>query len=83
MHHVPSRVPRHPRSTFGANLRFARRAAGLTQRQLADQLSVDPIQVSRWERGASRPSEDHAVALCGLLKRELPWFYSENAEAAA
>jgi transcriptional regulator with XRE-family HTH domain len=31
-------------------LRTARRAAGLTQKQLAQELGVEPITVSRWER---------------------------------
>jgi transcriptional regulator with XRE-family HTH domain len=40
----------------GARLRTARRAAGLTQKQLADQLEVESITVSRWERGVTSPS---------------------------
>lgn len=75
-------MPGHPRSTFAANLRAARRNADLTQRQLADLLGVDPIQVSRWERGASRPQDNHIVALCACLKRDLGWFYTDQ-EAAA
>jgi transcriptional regulator with XRE-family HTH domain len=37
-------------------LRTARRAAGLTQKQLAEQLEVESITVSRWERGVTSPS---------------------------
>jgi transcriptional regulator with XRE-family HTH domain len=40
----------------GARLRTARRAAGLTQKQLAEALSVEAITVSRWERGVTSPS---------------------------
>jgi transcriptional regulator with XRE-family HTH domain len=40
----------------GARLRTARRAAGLTQKQLADRLEVESITVSRWERGVTSPS---------------------------
>jgi transcriptional regulator with XRE-family HTH domain len=40
----------------GARLRVARRTAGLTQKQLADQLGVESITVSRWERGVTTPS---------------------------
>ena len=40
----------------GARLRVARRSAGLTQKQLADQLEVESITVSRWERGVTTPS---------------------------
>jgi transcriptional regulator with XRE-family HTH domain len=35
---------------------MARRAAGLTQKQLADRLEVESITVSRWERGVTSPS---------------------------
>ena len=40
----------------GARLRTARRAAGMTQKQLADQLEVESITVSRWEREVTSPS---------------------------
>jgi transcriptional regulator with XRE-family HTH domain len=40
----------------GARLRTARRGAGMTQRQLAEQLGVESITVSRWERGVTTPS---------------------------
>ena len=40
----------------GKRLRTARRAAGLTQKQLADRLGVESITVSRWERGVTSPS---------------------------
>lgn len=40
----------------GARLRIARRAAGLTQKQLAAALGVESITVSRWERGVTVPS---------------------------
>ncbi|MFF9070515.1 helix-turn-helix domain-containing protein [Streptomyces sp. NPDC014891] len=32
-----------------------RRAAGLTQRQVADKLGVQPLSVKRWESGAVEP----------------------------
>jgi transcriptional regulator with XRE-family HTH domain len=41
---------------LGARLRTARRASGMTQKQLADQLGVESITVSRWERGVTTPS---------------------------
>ena len=40
----------------GDRLRTARRSVGLTQKQLADELGVESITVSRWERGATTPS---------------------------
>jgi transcriptional regulator with XRE-family HTH domain len=40
-----------------------REALGLTQKELADKLAVDKMSVSRWERGAIRPSEESLAAL--------------------
>ena len=40
----------------GGRLRTARRSAGLTQKQLAERLGVEPITVSRWEREVTTPS---------------------------
>ena len=40
-----------------------REALGLTQKELADKLGVDKMSVSRWERGAIRPSEESLKAL--------------------
>ena len=41
---------------MGGRLRTARRSAGLTQKQLAAELGVESITVSRWERGVTTPS---------------------------
>ena len=41
---------------MGGRLRTARRGVGLTQKQLAEQLGVESITVSRWERGVTAPS---------------------------
>ncbi len=46
-----------PRSGgVGGRLRTARRSVGLTQKQLAEELGVESITVSRWERGVTAPS---------------------------
>jgi transcriptional regulator with XRE-family HTH domain len=46
----------HESGGVGERLRTARRSVGLTQKQLADELGVESITVSRWERGATSPS---------------------------
>jgi transcriptional regulator with XRE-family HTH domain len=46
----------HESGGVGGRLRTARRSAGLTQKQLADELGVESITVSRWERGVTSPS---------------------------
>lgn len=39
----------------------------LKQRELASKVGVDPITVSRWERGATIPSDLHRVLLARAL----------------
>jgi len=46
----------HVSGGVGERLRTARRVAGLTQKQLAAELGVEAITVSRWERGVTIPS---------------------------
>lgn len=38
-----------------------------TQRQLASKLGIDPITISRWERGQTTPSDVHRVLLSRIL----------------
>lgn len=46
----------HDSGGVGGRLRTARRSAGLTQKELAAELGVEAITVSRWERGVTMPS---------------------------
>jgi len=50
------KVGTHESGGVGGRLRTARRSVGLTQKQLAEQLGVESITVSRWERGVTTPS---------------------------
>lgn len=56
-------------TTIGQRIAEKRKAAGLTQRQLAARISptLGPINVSRWEHDHYRPSLAHAL----ILQREL------------
>jgi DNA-binding transcriptional regulator YiaG len=49
----------------GAHLR---RAAGITQRQLADEIDVDVMTVSRWERRQRLPRPAEAARYARVLK---------------
>lgn len=51
----------------------------LTQRQLADELDVDVITVSRWERGATTPSDLYRVRIARLFGIHPNDLVSENA----
>jgi transcriptional regulator with XRE-family HTH domain len=64
---------------IGANLKAARKAAGLTQRQLAERIGTDSFQVSRWERGANRPQDDTLQALAFALGMDATAFFDRRA----
>ena len=54
--------------SFGARLRTLRRAAGLTQEELASRAGLSPNAVGTLERGAMRRPQPHTVrALSGAL----------------
>jgi transcriptional regulator with XRE-family HTH domain len=76
---MSSQATSRPATTLGANIKRARLAAGLTQRQLADRVDVDPMMVSKWERGWHRPSEENLIALTRELGRDMAWLYTERA----
>src|SRR5258708_7352729 len=46
----------------------ARRSKLLTQEQVAEELNINPVTVSRWERGESRPSLQQLAALCAFFE---------------
>ncbi|MCT4470647.1 helix-turn-helix domain-containing protein [Bosea spartocytisi] len=52
---------------FKAILRRARKAAGMTQQQVADALKVKHPAVNQWETGKTYPSTDNLFALANLL----------------
>ena len=58
-------------TTFGDVLRRARLAAGLTQRQLADQAGLSRAAVWRLEAARSRPRQEQTLALLAKVLPEL------------
>lgn len=61
---------------FGDIIRNARKAAGLTQRQLSQQLGVSNTSVSNWEKNLSKPDADMIQKLCGILRLQPNDFYA-------
>ena len=55
------------KKSFGAYIRKKRQEAGLTQRQLAEQLFVAESTVSKWERGLSYPDVTLIPEVCRRL----------------
>jgi transcriptional regulator with XRE-family HTH domain len=70
-------------ATVGARIRRARKAADLTQHQLAVLVGTgDAMKVSRWERGENLPSAAALFSLAEIFDVDVAWFY-ESEEAAA
>ena len=80
---MASQVPRQIKTTIGLNLKAARDAQGLTQREVAHALGIDSFQVSRWELGKVRPSDETLVRLAEVLGLDYAEFFSPPMEEAA
>jgi transcriptional regulator with XRE-family HTH domain len=63
-------------------IRAARRRAGLSQAELAELLGVRQSSVSQWERGSTRPSTVHLLALTAALKCSLLDFSGAGGDGA-
>ena len=54
--------------SVGERLRLTRMLLGLSQRELARKLGVDPSTVRRWETGKSVPARHHVASIDEVLK---------------
>jgi len=63
-------------TTLGDRIRKARKAAGLTQRQLAESIKVSNTSISNWENGFSNPDPDTIQHLCWALNVQPNYFFS-------
>lgn len=57
--------------TFGENLQFLRKRAGLTQEDLAEKMEVSRQSVSKWESNAAYPETDTILRLCDLFRCDM------------
>jgi len=64
-------------------IRAARRRAGLSQAELAELLGVRQSSVSQWERGSTKPSTVHLLALTAALKCSLVDFSAAAGDGQA
>ena len=53
--------------TFGENLKYERKLAGLTQVQLAEKLNIPQQQLSQWECNQVSPTVTSIVAIVKAL----------------
>lgn len=61
---------------IGARIKAAREDLGLTQNELADRMAgkSDGTQVSKWERGANRPTDTNLEQIAKALGKDISWF---------
>lgn len=71
---------------LGTRIREARASKGWKQRELASEVEVEPITVSRWERGATTPDLDILRLVAEATEKPLSYFVAgedEQPSAAA
>jgi transcriptional regulator with XRE-family HTH domain len=62
----------------GERIREARAAKGWMQKHLAAEVEVEPITVSRWERGATTPDLDVLRLVADATGKPLSYFVADR-----
>lgn len=70
------------RTDLGNRIRAARADLGWKQKHLAAEVRVEPITVSRWERGATTPDLDTLRAVAQATGKPLTYFVAGEDTAA-
>lgn len=73
-----SEAARERKRALGARIRAARVARGWKQRELAAAIHVEPITVSRWERGQHSPELDLLGRVADALDQPPAYFLPED-----
>ena len=63
------------KTNIANSLRFFRTQNGISQKDLAEKLSVAPNTVSEWEKAKYTPNADTLVAICDIFKISLDDIY--------
>ncbi len=71
------------RGVLGERIREARAERGWKQKHLAAEVSVEPITVSRWERGATTPDLEGLRLGAGAPGKPLSFFVDDGAPRRA
>ena len=71
------------KTVVGERIRQARADLGWKQKNLAAEVSVEPITVSRWERGATTPDLQVLGRVAEATGKPLSYFVGDGNEAAA
>ena len=67
---------------LGERIRAARAERRWKQKHLAAEVSVEPITVSRWERGATTPDLEVLRLVAGATGKPLSFFVDDGAPSA-
>ena len=67
---------------LGNRIREARASKGWKQRELASEVAVEPITVSRWERGATTPDLDVIRLVAEATGKPMSYFVAGDEESA-
>jgi transcriptional regulator with XRE-family HTH domain len=67
---------------LGNRIREARASKGWKQRELASEVEVEPITVSRWERGATTPDLDVLRLVAQATGKSLSYFVAGEEKPA-
>src|ERR671925_1374883 len=70
------------KTELGGRIREARASKGWKQRELASEVEVEPITVSRWERGATTPDLDVLRMVAEATGKPFSYFVAGAAEEA-
>lgn len=67
-------------NVLGTKIKEARKAAGMTQKALAEKIGVGNTTISNWEKCVSRPDADQIQVLCWALNVEPNYFFESEKE---
>jgi transcriptional regulator with XRE-family HTH domain len=67
------------KAEVATRIKSARAAKGWKQKHLAAQVKVEPITVSRWERGATTPDFNALTLIAEATGKPLSYFLGEEA----
>jgi transcriptional regulator with XRE-family HTH domain len=71
------------KAELGGRIREARASKGWKQRELASEVEVEPITVSRWERGATTPDLDVLRLVAEATEKPISYFVAGETDQAA
>lgn len=64
--------------SMGSRLRMARKAAGYTQKKLAELTDISPSSIANYETGISAPNEDILIRLMRVLEIDANFLYADD-----